>query len=520
MKEPGNSNQLSLISTNKDSSKASDKSQELNEPEPLIPEPTPVIHKKSLATTTASNDITRPVPGKRLFRTDIDSQASKKTSSSLWYALYFPQLVKLDDRGQQEALTHLAAVAEAVSSTVSFHPLALVCEIRSSLNYFGGINPLHNKLTPTLKAKLAAIGQPEHFFYAASPTVTGSLLLARSGYNTLVHQRSNLRSALGQLSTNVLQLSEEQNRRLHNMGIRNLRDIWRLPSDGIRKRFGSEFVNQLNKALGKTQEPTQNYLPLPTFSCRYELAYELENLDRLLPIMDEMLAQLCDFLVRRDLSTNHLLFSLLHEKRNPTAIDISLRQASRSRKQFLLLVEAYFSQLIIPSPVIEVSLEVEEFDAFTGYTENLPLTGKPDSKARDNNLNQFMEQLKARLGDNYLRTIATLPEHCPEHASIYLNFNSQSKKDTTMFRANEVTLRPRPLWLLKEPKQLVNRNGRLYHQKPITIISGPERIESYWWSGRDVCRDYYVAREITGSRLWIFRERHGEKHWWLHGYFS
>ncbi len=86
----------------------------------------------------------------------------------------------------------------------------------------------------------------DDFFYAASPTVSGSLLLARSGNNVLVYRQENLRSALGQLSTDVLDLNKEQRRRLLNMGIRYLRDIWRLPSDGLRKRFGSNFVNQLN----------------------------------------------------------------------------------------------------------------------------------------------------------------------------------------------------------------------------------------------------------------------------------
>ena len=36
---------------------------------------------------------------------------------------------------------------------------------------------------------------------------------------------------------------------------------------------------------------------------------------------------------------------------------------------------------------------------------------------------------------------------------------------------------------------------------------GPERIESGWWDGHDVRRDYYVARTAGGVRLWVFRER-------------
>jgi hypothetical protein len=39
------------------------------------------------------------------------------------------------------------------------------------------------------------------------------------------------------------------------------------------------------------------------------------------------------------------------------------------------------------------------------------------------------------------------------------------------------------------------------------LRSGPERIESGWWDGGDVVRDYYVVGTRAGVRLWIYRER-------------
>ena len=118
----------------------------------------------------------------------------------------------------------------------------------------------------------------DRFLYAASPTISGSLLLARSGHNALVYQKENLRSALGKLSVDVLDLQKEQRRRLHSMGVRKIRDIWRLPTEGLHKRFGSSFVNLLSKAVGKSPEPTRNYTPSPEFSASYDLPYEVGNL--------------------------------------------------------------------------------------------------------------------------------------------------------------------------------------------------------------------------------------------------
>jgi len=436
---------------------------------------------------------------------------------TLWYALYFPQLATLDEVRQQQYLKLLAGLVESISSTVSYQPLALVCEIRSSLKYFGGMNAIHDKLSPLLKQQLEEWQLTSHFSYAASPTVTGSLLLARSGHNVLVYQRENLRSALGKLSTEVLHLNKEQNRRLYNMGVRFIRDIWRLPADGLRKRFGSEFINQLNRALGKAPEPTRNYVPPPAFKLCFELPYEIELMDRLLPVADEMFAQLCDFLQRRDLSCSQLECALLHEKRAPTTINLGLRQPSRSRAHLLLLLETHFSSLQIPAPVIAIRIAVKKFDAFMGHNQNLLTEGR--QRESGSQFNQFMEQLQARLGDHAIHNITTVAEHCPEYASATVDHRQLDKSRAGV--TQNIALNQRPLWLLPEPRQLTIRRGRLYHRKPVHIISGPERIETRWWSGTDVQRDYYVAQEADGSRLWIYRERAGEaRNWYLHGVFS
>ena len=447
--------------------------------------------------------------------------AKRNRSKNLWYALYLPQLKELDSTQQKKYLDQLAGHMQSVSSTVSLHPQALICEIRSSLKYFSGIDVIHQKLQRLIERQLQQWNLADDFFYAASPTVSGSLLLARSGNNVLVYRQENLRSALGQLSTDVLDLNKEQRRRLLNMGTHHLRDIWRLPSDGLRKRFGSNFVNQLNTALGIAAEPTHNYIPPPVFVASYDLPYEIENLDRLLPITDELLAQLCDFLRRRDLSTSSLALSLLHEKRDSTVINIGLRMASRSQQHLMLLLETHFGRLSIPAPIVAIKIEVRKFDAFFAKSESfLENEASNSTHYNDSNLNQFMERLQARLGENYVKSVSNATQHCPEYASLQLDYKENPNQGSPAAISTEVSANPRPLWLLQEPKQLNINKGRLFYRKPITIVSGPERIETHWWSGIDVCRDYYVAREHSGSRLWIYRERNGKRNWFLHGFFA
>ena len=78
---------------------------------------------------------------------------------------------------------------------------------------------------------------------------------------------------------------------------------------------------------------------------------------------------------------------------------------------------------------------------------------------------------------------------------------------------------PRPVWLLAEPEPL----GHLLEAQPWVLRDGPERIESGWWDGADVRRDYFVAENPRGETVWIYRDhRYGidDGEWFLQGLFA
>jgi protein ImuB len=78
---------------------------------------------------------------------------------------------------------------------------------------------------------------------------------------------------------------------------------------------------------------------------------------------------------------------------------------------------------------------------------------------------------------------------------------------------------PRPLWLLDEPLPLSEHEVRQLDESGLILEEGPERIESGWWDGKGVARDYYRARRAQGSRLWVLQERHTRR-WYVHGVFA
>ena len=76
----------------------------------------------------------------------------------------------------------------------------------------------------------------------------------------------------------------------------------------------------------------------------------------------------------------------------------------------------------------------------------------------------------------------------------------------------------KPLWLLPEPAPVRLHNQQLYWRKPLTIVSGPERLCGNWWQSEQQ-RDYYLACDSKGARYWLFRES-TSKQWFVHGLFA
>jgi protein ImuB len=56
-------------------------------------------------------------------------------------------------------------------------------------------------------------------------------------------------------------------------------------------------------------------------------------------------------------------------------------------------------------------------------------------------------------------------------------------------------------------------------QQRIVRRVGPERIETGWWRGRGVARDYYRVETATGRCYWVFRQLPSGP-WFLHGMFD
>jgi protein ImuB len=214
-----------------------------------------------------------------------------------------------------------------------------------------------------------------------------------------------------------------------------------------------------------------------------------------------------------------------HYRAPPTACTLRLAAPEAGAERLLSLLRERLATLVLPEPVRRCELR-------GGVLSERPLASQPlwpvgeHGHAPAGEMPALVEHLRARLGVAAVYGIAAVSEHRPE--------NAWRKKGTDLFIADRPVSSAnaaeainksvpffRPLWLLATPEPLEREKsqqwGRPRRQGALQLLRGPERIESGWWDGADVARDYYVARDSRGSLLWIYRDVLG---WFLHGVFG
>lgn len=407
---------------------------------------------------------------------------------------------------QQQHLQRLANWVIQFSPRICLaSPCSFLLEVAGSIQYFGKLETIQDQITQTLKNKWK-----HRFYLAVSPTPGASLLLAESANQIVVNDIIGLRSALGGLSIALLPLDEKRKRQLTLTGVRVLRDLWRLPSAALARRFGIDLVDYLDRVIGKLPDPLPAYQPPARFQAAYDIPHEVHDYQLLLPYASKLLDELCSFLRKSDMYVSDFFFYFQHQQHLPTIINISLRQPLRDTKHLMMLLETKLYQNKLAAPVLGIKLVAETLHSYTAQTLDLFSVQDIDG-GYENNIDSLLEQLHARLGYDVVNGIACHEDHRPEYAC---------QNSSLIMRTYPQIKKPRPFWLLPEPKQLLKKNNRLYYKSIICFGAGPERIETGWWDGTDIQRDYYIGIDKVAGSLWIYHDLGNKQLWYLHGLFG
>ena len=448
----------------------------------------------------------------------------------LWYAVVFPELAT---EHSAAVLQRLCLHAQQFTSFVSIEPPnALLLEIKGSLKLFGPVERLH----PDIDACWRRLELP--VYSATAPSTLAALWLARSGISadgTPIHieDLATLAGHLAKLPIACTAWDAERLQTLRAMGVTRMGELLRLPRAGLTRRLGAATVQDLDIALTRQAAPRRAFVPRERFRARCDFETEIENVAYLEKALEPLIARCAQFLRERQAGIQALRLKLRHRGGPATCVHLGLASITSERHRLKNVLTQKLTRLELPAPVrgMELTsaslqpLSANSLDVFAGLAGAGAGAGA-GADGRDT-APQLVERLRARLGEDAVYGVASIPEHRPEaawrrvHELRWASTVREKMADPVMNNQGM----PRPVWLLDAPLTLSEPDMQECHRSGLVLEEGPERIESGWWDGKGVARDYYIARQTRGARrsqgakLWVFQERQS-KRWYLHGMFA
>jgi len=406
----------------------------------------------------------------------------------------------------------------------------IVVEIGGSLRLFGDAEAL----TRQVAALCHNLGHTVRLCRAQTPLA--ALILARAD----AHHLDTVPLPLAAVEPR--RLSTERLERLGNMGVHTLQQLLALPREGLARRFGTDLVDYLARLTGDQPDPRPLIEPAQRFRAALHLLDPLNDKAALDIPMQRLLNDLQHWLVARQLASGQLRWHFIASggrQRRRVCLPVRFARAQQNRAAFLDITRLALNDTALPADVMDIVLEARRLEPWSAGSRGLfnNLRDAPASSAGPGEVSVLVDQLRARLGSQACYSLTAVDQHTPEQA-----WQPAVPLGRSAAAADAAAVRERPLWLLDPPRAI--------RPEQLSLLRGPERIHTGWWSpsgeralalrapsrtsfgrshreegshteessSRGEARDYYVARHRGGAVCWVFidpRER-----WFLHGYFS
>lgn len=426
-------------------------------------------------------------------------------ASELWLAVYLPGLTERID------FEALAAWADCITPVVDLDTVdSLLLEVRGSIKLLGGLAGIKRMLADELESRGLA------FHTCAAPTPLGALWLARHETLGDALEIAELPGCLGRLPVSVTRWPEPVLKLLCEIGVRSIGACMRLPRDGFARRVGSACLLDLDRALGKQPDPRAGFRMPPSFSVKIEFASETDDLEMFARAAEQLTERMAHALRMHQRQVQQFSIIVAHRGGKPTHDVLGLVEPVYQARRMLEPLLARLERLELPSPALSIEMRADAPEAAALGTEQLFEQGLGSRRSAAAEA-ELVERLRGRLGAAGVYGLELVAEHRPERVW------SKSTDRLLQENAPSTGVSPwalrRPLWLLSSPAPLPEGLGRLCYRGPVRVEPDPERIESGWWDGREIRRDYHMAMTEQGERLWVYRDCATDE-WYLHGIFG
>ena len=397
-------------------------------------------------------------------------------------------------------LERLALIAYQFTPTVVFYnQLGLAIEISRCKRLYGSydnlLQQLYSQISKYSSKLINGIGH----------TPLSAYLNCRFDFQKHVPDADYLIAQSRVIKLDSLKLSPRNHKHLKQLGLNTVDDVLKLPRSTISNRFEHELTLQLDLLTGvKPDSYTLFTVPNKFSDCMHnpDGIYSKEALH--VP-MKTLLLRLCEYLQAQNNLCQEIHWYFFPLLGDSTSMHVKFSKAHRNSSNLFSVSRLQLEQLELPHSITKILLESDQFisalDGSLDFFDDKNVSRK----------NGLIDQLTARLGNTALSQPSIHAEYLPEKANLI------NEKQFLAAQGDKKDI-PKPLWLLTSPLPIKNNGDNLFWHRPLSILSGPERLCDNWWRS-DQQRDYYLACNERGSRYWLYRDTQS-KRWFIHGIFG
>jgi protein ImuB len=278
------------------------------------------------------------------------------------------------------------------------------------------------------------------------------------------------------------------------------------------------------------QEVLVGYRAPPPLQAQWTFEHPCSRQEVVDRAVEHLIEHLVELLIQRNHGAVEIVCQLDCVDAPSSRIEIGLFRPTVTVPHLVELIHMQLEQLHLSGPVRHMSIRA---------TTTAPLEDRQHRLLYDpthdvpRELASLVDRLSSRLGRDRIVGAELQADVQVECAYRYVALTGTPSRVRSRASSKKRRRGPgpgqRPLWLHMPPLPLdviavapsgppvsfVYRNQRFH----IARHWGPERIETGWWRGRSVRRDYYRVEDQRGSRFWLFRRLQDGK-WFLHGEFE
>lgn len=482
---------------------------------------------------------------------EADLQALTQLADGL---TLFSPLIGMEDCQIFSNSTARSSRQNQSASHPSHSPSSILLDITGIGRLYGGDDRLAEELYQHLQQRnylpRLAIADTLAVAWGVSHFATDSWIVVPPADNTL----------FGQLPLSALRLNPQTITTLHRLGIVTIEQLQQIPRDELAMRFGNEIHQRLDQAAGYLAEPIMARHPPNPFTVRQVLDYPISHQPTLIAILDRLVTELCQQMKSRQQGALQWSIALILVDQSPLRMTINLFQPSSDPADMVPLIQMQLEsplqhgtsanqmrggQQSVNRTSMNQTLETDAYplvQEVIAQVTNAVLLVPRQRKLFDESprldklgLAQLINRLASRLGTSNVVGAKLRSGVEPEFAYRFYPLvgpTNLSQKHHKKSSSPSVRSKPARLAQGVEPKpirsqsHLAARPLRIFQPAVSIEIScwkirqrwGPERIETGWWRGPTVCRNYWRIEIETGQHYWIYQDLRSEQ-WFLQGEF-